>query len=334
MKHIYLLILSAIAILLCSCNPYGYVTLNFPTEPEVHLPQEIATVALVNRSLVKDEDQKDRIAEAIASGEIAGSDERASEEALRGVFDQMNGLYGVRMTIPEDNKLYGTGTREIPPPLDWNTVESLCRKSEADALLVLENFDSNSDLALTAATESVNALISGRIPDPTAPRQVRMNVNCTWRLYMPASREVIDQYRHTSWMMFNTQTAMLPFDALPKTAYLAGEEYAFRYLPGYYKEKRKLYSKAKGPGKNQFQTGFRQSEVANWKAAIESWKSVMEVAKPKSAGRACLNIAVAYEVLGNTEEALKWAQKAYETYDDELARDYAKILLRRKSIEN
>jgi len=47
--------------------------------------------------------------------------------------------------------------------------------------------------------------------------------------------------------------------------------------------------------------------------------------KQKTAGRACLNIAVANEVLGNTELALDWAKKSYEYYDDKLGRSYSKI---------
>ena len=33
------------------------------------------------------------------------------------------------------------------------------------------------------------------------------------------------------------------------------------------------------------------------------------------------------------KEALKWAQRSYEIYNDKLGRDYAKVLLRRQKIE-
>ena len=66
---------------------------------------------------------------------------------------------------------------------------------------------------------------------------------------------------------------------------------------------------------------------------MEIWEELSEHQKRKTAGRACLNIAVGKEVLGNTEEALKWAQQSYEYYGDKPGREYAKILLRRRSIE-
>ena len=122
-------------------------------------------------------------------------------------------------------------------------------------------------------------------------------------------------------------------NALPETAYAAGMDFSARYLPAYYTVKRELYKKGKGKTKEKFEAGFRRTEVANWKEAIEIWKEVLQHAKPKIAGRACLNIAVSYEVLGDTEQALKWAKKSYEDYNDELGKDYSKVLLKRRSLE-
>ena len=73
--------------------------------------------------------------------------------------------------------------------------------------------------------------------------------------------------------------------------------------------------------------------MANWDGAMEIWGELTDDPKSKTAGRACLNMAVSNEVLGHTVPALDWAKKSYELYNDKLGRDYAKILLRRKSIE-
>lgn len=68
--------------------------------------------------------------------------------------------------------------------------------------------------------------------------------------------------------------------------------------------------------------------------AIGIWKEVVTNGNRKAAGRAAHNIAVSYEVLGDTQKALEWAQRAYRDYGETLSRDYAKILLRRKRFEN
>lgn len=38
-----------------SCGSYGYVYLDYPQSPQVSLPHEIDEIAIVNRSLIKEE---------------------------------------------------------------------------------------------------------------------------------------------------------------------------------------------------------------------------------------------------------------------------------------
>jgi hypothetical protein len=73
--------------------------------------------------------------------------------------------------------------------------------------------------------------------------------------------------------------------------------------------------------------------VANWEGAAEVWKPLTKSKNNTNAGRACLNMAVANEVLGKQEEALEWAKKAYEDYGIKLARDYQNQLKERIRME-
>lgn len=329
-------VLMLLVILLSGCSKYGYVNLNYPLDPQIILPENIRTIALVNRSLTKEADKQKKLSEVIATAEIAGSDRLASDECLKAVFDNGNGRRGMTFVIPQKTRLYGTGTRETPELLDWKTVKEICSQNNADALLVLETFDSNTDLVVAAVTEQVRNAINGNVTKPSLPNQIKMNVVAFWRLYDPSSQTIIDQYQSRSYMSFNgvgTNFALAPPEALPNTAYSAGQEYIERFLPGYYVVKRDMYKKGKGSGKGAFSAAFRRAEVAKWEEAIEKWKELSRSNNRKTAGRACLDIAVSYEVLGNTEEALKWAQKAYEDYNDKLARSYSKILLNRRNIE-
>ena len=321
------------AALFTGCSKYGYVALSYPKDPMVYLPENIHQIAVVNRSLTKEEDKDDKIIEAIVTSEIAGSDRLASNECVKGVFTAANDWGGTQIIIPEKVKMYGSGTRDMPELLEWNLVAEICSTERVDALLVLETFDSNTDLLLAAATEQVAAILSTGSPKPKVPDQVKMNVLCFWRLYEPVTKTVIDQYQHRSHLTFNMSEETPPPHALPEMAFSAGVAYIQRFMPGYYTVKRELYKKTKGGAKHQFKAGYRRAEVANWTGAVEIWDELSDHEKRVTAGRACLNIAVAHEVLGNTEIALRWAQKSYEFYNDKLGREYAKVLLRRKSIE-
>ena len=322
-----------VAFTVMGCSRYGHVSLNYPTEPVTFLPDDVNAIAVVNRSLTRDEDENDKIIEAIATSEIAGSDRLASDECIKGVYDGIKNMPETQLIIPEKVRLYGTGTRELPELLDWDRVAEICKSEGTDALLVLETFDSNSDLMLSAAVDQVTAIIQTGAPKPISPGQVKMNVVCYWRLYHPGTKSIIDQYQHSSYMTFDLRESLPPPHALPETAYEAGLAYIQRFLPGFYVVRRDLYKRTSGSAKREFRAGYRRAEVANWQGAMEVWESLSNHRKRKTAGRACLNLAVGNEVLGNTALALDWAQRSYEFHNDKLGRDYAKILLRRRNIE-
>jgi hypothetical protein len=322
-----------LAMVITGCSKYGYVRLNYPTAPAAYLPDDVHRIAIVNRSLTAEEDKSGKMVESITTGEVAGSDRLASDDCIKGVFDEIKSLEYAELVIPEEMRMYGTGTRELPELLDWSLVTEICAKEGADALLVLETFDSNSDILLSVATQQVAAILSTGSPQPVAPGQVKMHVVCYWRLYDPKQQKIIDQYQYNSYMTFDLNNGMPPPHALPETAYSAGVAYIQRFIPGYYRVKRDLYKRTSGSAKHQFKAGYRRAEVANWDGAIEIWDELSAHEKNKTAGRASLNVAVANEVLGDTETALKWAKKSYEIHDDKLGRSYAKILLKRKSIE-
>lgn len=314
------------------CSKYGSVNLQYPTAPQAYFPSNVKRFALINRSIPRDE--KGAVIEAVFSGEVAGSDRMASDEALKGVFDRINGWHEIQPVIPAVTRLEGTGTRQTPEILDWNLVQQICDSSGADVLLVLENFDSNSDLIATVVNDGINALVNGTTMN--APRTIRVNVRCYWRLYDPRERRIVDQFQSSSYMEFNAGNSIAPIpppDALPRTAYFAGQQYIERFLPGYYTVRRKMYEKGKGPDNARFRTGFRRAEVADWEGAIEIWKQLADNGNQKCAGRACLNIAVGYEVLGDIPQALKWAERGYVDYRDKLSREYRNKLQTRLNIE-
>jgi hypothetical protein len=331
MKRVIYVIMAALIV--SGCSRYGYVSLNYPQPPQVYLPDDVHFIAVVNRSLVEGEDKEYKVVEAIATGEIAGSDRLASDNCIKGVYDAVQGMPETRLIIPEQVKLYGTGTREMPELLDWDVVTGICKEEGSDALLVLETFDSNSDLLISAAREQVTAILATGSPQPVIPGQVKVNVVCNWRLYDPRTRSIIDQFEHNTYMTFDLHEGMPPPHALPEAAYRAGVDYIQRFLPGFYVVRRDLYKRTSGSARRQFKAGYRRAEVANWEGAMEAWDGLAEHRSRKTAGRACLNIAVANEVLGNTDLALEWSNKSYEYYRDKLGRDYSKILLRRRNIE-
>ena len=82
MKNLLLMLMLVLAI--AGCSRYGYVSLNYPTAPVAYLPEDVNSIAAVNRSLTREEDRDEKIVEAIITTEVAGSDRLASDESIKG----------------------------------------------------------------------------------------------------------------------------------------------------------------------------------------------------------------------------------------------------------
>ncbi|NLO70206.1 MAG: hypothetical protein GX102_04535 [Porphyromonadaceae bacterium] len=318
------LILILVAITFIGCSQYGYVGLNYPAKPELYFPDNTSKIAVVNRSNASSENSEMSMAESIATGEIAGSDEKAATKAISGVYDGIHGKDGITIVTP-DTKLYGTGTRKMPDPLDWQTVTSICNKTNSDLLISLEIFDSNTDIAERVAG-GVAVILSGGIP--RIPTNTKANLFTFWKIYDPATKRIIDQFSSERNFVHT-----LGSDALGAAAYDVGQEFIYRFLPGQIMVNRMFYKKGKKESKAVFQVAYRRTQVANWENAIQDWEYVVETGSIRNKGRACLNIAVAYEVLGNTKEALTWAKRSFEDYGEKLGREYYRILQDRMNLE-
>lgn len=311
----FVLLLAMITVILSSCSKFAMVSFNYPVPPQKHMPENIKTIAIANRSLTPKENKTGKIIESVISGEIEVSDRKASNECIVGVMERLANNEDIRCVIASENRLFGSGTRDIPTPLDWEKVSEICQSSNSDALLVLEMFDSNSDMFSLP-----KILLPRHHSDDERTFQVKMY----WRLYDPSLRQVIDQYECNRQLTFvsDGSTATVPPKALHGAAYTGGLEYIERYLPGYFIVDRQLFKKGKSNGKEAFKSAYRYIEMNDWERAADTWEDVIRNQEPENVGRAYLNMAVYFEQIGNIEEAIRYAQIAYSDHGIKQARDY------------
>lgn len=296
------------------CSKYASVTFNYPLPPQATVPENIKTVAVVNRSLTSKEDKPNKIIEAVLSGEIEVSDRKASAEAIKGVFERLPENAVFRCVIPQETQLTGSGTREMPPPLDWSKVEEICNNANADALLALEVFDSNSDLLMPKIFKSKSP----------ATEERNFNIVMIWRMYDPSARQIIDEYECRRQLTFKSDGnhVAVPPKALHGAAYSGGQEYVERFLPGYFIVERQVFKKGKATDKDLFKRAHREVQTNDWDGAAETWQTILSHNSAENIGRACLNMAVFCEAIGDLDEAINWARKAYIEYGIKQARLY------------
>lgn len=330
-KHMKIVTFLLFATLFTGCM--SSVNLQLMRPADVSVPQRIQTVAIANRTASSK--QVLNIIEGILTGEGIGQDKEGAQQVLVGAQNKMQ--ESTRYNVIRTNvELTGGAVGNLAPPLSWEEVEKICNDHQAQALLVLEEYDT--DWIITNGSKPVKKKDSeGReytITEFWAEGVATARIG--FRLYDPAEKTIYDQHRfshNTRW----TATGSSVADALAhlinkraatnRVSYITGEVYATRITPSWYNARREVYKKSKG--NDLMKSAIRRSNVADWEGAAEYWQKAVSTADRKTRGRAAFNLAVANEVLGNLEEAKSWADKAYTDYGNKKARDYSNLLRNR-----
>lgn len=330
MKKISFILTLAGVLVVFTASAWVNLTLMRPSE--IMLPDNIRTIAIIDRSL-RDETPSGKL-EEIVTGEFFRQDEQAVFQLTEGVINVCAPVS--RYTTVRASEKYTTEGLPgmLPEPMDWYELNDICSRYGADAVMSIEYFDS--DFILTNIPLSIAAAA-----DPSRIlKQVQYNasgmavINMGIRIYDPANKAICDEYHNTYKMNFEGYGTSLQdalnqvadkTEAVKRAGYEAGMVYGRRITPTYYRVTRYFYNK---PGR-VLGPGVRMSEVADWTGAIEAWARVVETGKRKHAGRAALNMAVGYEVLGDLEKAKEWAAKSYVDYREKMAEDYYDLLVDR-----
>lgn len=302
----------------------------------IYVPSKIKTLAVVNRSLpVKGGGNRVvNVLEGLLSGEEIFADRRGSERCIMGVADGLSNSPRFSVTVPSGmDDIRGTGTAQFAEPLKWTRVEQICKDYSADALILLETFDSNT--SRNFGVKQIKETVDGKeVFYNEHIASIDIAVNSGQRIYYPAERKIVDQdvfTDHKGWDG-KGRTKKEAENRLPKQSqtiedagYFAGKQYAHRISPMWIWVSRKYYVK----GNDDFKDAKYKVQAKMWEDAAAIWKKYVNDVDIKIAGYACYNMALASEVLGEFDIALDWAQRAYSEYRLKAARDYIHTIERR-----
>jgi uncharacterized protein DUF6340 len=335
MSRLNLLLFAALLSVGISSCKMSSISVNVMRPGDITLPAHFNKIAVLNRSLPAKNKQLGNIVEGILTGEGILMDRQGSKEAIYGISSIMMKSPRFEVVQPAGVELRGTGTGSFPSPLNWADVEKICNENGADALLLLEAFDSNSRVAMSHNDKKVKQQDGTYTTRQEYDADMKMTVTSGWRLYDPKHKTIVDEYRGNDFLHFHGRgwdehaaTSNLPpkRDAVNKTGYYAGQQYGYRISPMPIRVTRKYYKK----GSPDMEKAARLAVANNWKGAAKLWKPMAErSANEKLAGNAAYNMAVASEVEGKLEIALMWAKKSYVDYGNKKARSYISIIERR-----
>lgn len=304
---------------------------------EINIPTHVKKVAVINRSLPGREDRLLNIIEGLVTGEPIFADREGSNHCVNGLIDQLNNGPRFNAILATSSDLYGTGTRQFAPAISWFRVDSLCRTYGVDALIVLEAFDSN--IGIKEGSREVKRRRDGReYIEKIFSAEMCIDVNSGWRIYDNINKRIIDHNYYMEercWKRdgsnMNEARRKLPSRrrAINQAGRFAGEQYGFRISPNWIRVNRTYFVR----GHDGFQEARRHVRHNNWDAAEQIWQNLSKSTDPKVAGRAMFNLALAFEIKGDLDQAIIYAKRALREFRIREARRYIVTLERRQADE-
>lgn len=338
MKHfLHFRMAPVLLLFLIACGGPRTVSLKSMRPAEITLPSSVQTLLIVDRGVPKNKPVN--IIESVLTGELPGEDKSGIQEFLAGLNRQLG--YSARYQVKTaQEKLPGNSlTSAFPDALSWEQVEQLGDQYQADAIVSLEIFDS--DFIITRGTKNVTEKVG-----EADVKKIKYyangvgNITIGIRLYDIANRTVVDQQKvsdtHT-WEAYGSSVQEALLQLISKrdaTVYLGkevGTNYAYKVAPMPIRITRSFRGKSKKSP--ELEQGTRYADVAKWENAIDVWKSGLDRARSKEAGYLAYNIAIGYEVLGDFDSALSWAETSYTRYGNKDARAYRKLIKNRMRSE-
>lgn len=333
MKNHAIIFCAALA-LVTSCKT-NQLYINVMEPAPVTIPEHIKKVAVIDRSAPTEESKPVDVADKVLSLEGANLDREGASESVRGLADELlsTGRFTEVKSIP-DTEFRTPRLNILPQPLAWNIVGQICSESQTDALFSLEKFDTDTRIGYSNRKVDITTPL-GKIPGIEHQADMETVVKTGWRIYDPATKAILDEFIYQESIVYhgrgiNPVVAAAGLigrkEAVKEVGNKAGHGYGMRIIPYRIRVYRDYYVK----GSDNFRIAKRKAQMGNWDDAAELWSKELDNPKMKIAGRAAYNMAIINEINGNLDEAIGWAQKSYEDYNNKLGARYARILGNRR----
>ncbi len=324
--------LASIGLLLTSCSATNQLTMSAIDPAPVPLAADVIHIGIINRSLPAEGNIGLDTIDKIVSAEGKNLDKDGAEAAITSLKSELERLQrfdkvAILDGIPEVRKGLGV----LPAALTWDQVDEICATFDVDVLFSLAFYDTDTKASVQATEMELPNPIGIKAKVPAVAITLRTKIQNGWRIYDPASKEILDEYTFDNNLVFSGQginpikavkTIMNRKEQIVETSSYIGDYYAKRITPQSHRVTRDYFVK----GTDKFEIAMRRAQSGKWNSAAELWKEEVSNSDGKIAGRACYNMAIINEINGDLDTALDWAQRSYADYDTKEALRYVNIL--------
>ncbi|HLP10371.1 MAG TPA: DUF6340 family protein [Flavobacteriales bacterium] len=291
---------------LASCKLYTDVQVQKPVDISAEDVRGVQNVLIVNRTAVPKGSKTENVFEGIFTGETPGGDKNAARECIRGLQESLSKALNYKSTSVVPVVYYGSAGGNIPAPLSWKTVDSLCAANNADMLVVLEYFDSNAGIS--------RSITNPGVPPVNSANTNNVSIKTVWRTYKASTRTIIDDFTGNSNAGYNNwrspyfiQNRSERYNNTMSGGYWAGIDYGFRISEQWVLEGRRYF---KG-GNGTLRYASKLARFGQWDEANAIWEEQAKSMSPKVRARALHNMAVYAERKGDLNTALTHARTSF-----------------------
>jgi len=313
MRNIYWFSLVVLIFLLCGCSTTYYYT-EFLKPSNRYIPSSIYVVGIVQRSTTPNSTCP-VYTNGIPYGEIKEVPYRSavlSMENLKELCQDIGRFEFIDITmndsvIQEDE----FATRKLTA----SEIQNLTELYELDAIISLDGhaMTIRTSGSVGVVTVNDNAGLPTQVPEFSKESQVSMSL--LWRFYNSQSGQMIDEYQESYERFFNrvslSEEDIQEFKeedmGLLDVSGMAAYDYFERIAPHWEPEYRQYFNE----GSEELALISRRLDLnGDWKIAADSWLKLTSSPDLKIKHKACFNMALASEILGQPKVAKEWITKA------------------------
>lgn len=321
-----------ICLILGACSATNRLTMGAVEPAPVFVPAHIQKVAILNRSMASEKHQGLDKIDRILSAEGMHLDEKGAKAAVGALQEELAADGRFESVILIDSiSLDRKGLGVFPATLDWAYVRELCDAYRADALFVLEFFDTDTQAAYSMTSRTLPNNLGIKVAVPYHRVSLNTLLNNGWRIYDPLDALVLDEFA-TQGRITSVGEGINPVKAIEavigreaalveQSKYL-GAGYATRLRPTRKRISREYFVR----GTPNFEIAKRRAQTGDWDGAADLWEQELDHPKPRIAGRASYNMAIINEINGDLDKAIEWASRSYSDYGNKEALRYLNLL--------
>ena len=330
----------------CSCS-VSNIKFEAIKPAQINVPTNIESLIIANRTTPTKNNQAENILDGILSGEQIGVDKRSSQDCINALKMKMSNSPRFKLIPTESIEFKGSGTSEMSKPLKWKKIEKNLKDYDADALIVLESFDSSSKVMDLGKRERKKKIDGEWTKIIEHVASLNVEVQAGWRIYDLKNQKIIEEQRFFDRKIFENadKKLVLAKMGLPKldfavsqAAILSGEQFFYRVSPHYIIINREYYKNLKNikgfkiksdNSNNLFIKASNYASNNNWREAVKIWKQFTNHKNPSISSRAFFNLALASEANGQIDIAITWINKSLDL-GNKKAKIYRSKLEKRK----